>query len=207
MSGYTKIKHFGCESKRHKEPLSMCLADTMDRRFIHGGAAGNITGPKSKACQLYMSDRCATKWDGFCEYYYQSPDNRRGRYPNTIQRPWETDFGLTRTMTIGDQLLKNTAERKYCKYINCKAVYEPFDPTNPDSPMIRYFVDEHGRENCIPVCSVEPSTIDTDPVMDRLLSNPQVAEGVLINICNTTRREGKDISKTKIGQYCNSVTM
>jgi hypothetical protein len=149
-----------------------------------------------------MSQRCAENWDGFCEYFYREhgregtwPNNRQ--WPNTIHRQWENELGLPTQLTVGEQLLRNTAEKKYCSYLNCEPVCEPFDPNNPDSPSITYY-----KGHCIPTCSVDTSAIDDDPVMNRMLENPRAAAGTLINICNTARNNKKDLSGTKIGGVC-----
>jgi hypothetical protein len=38
--------------------------------------------------------------------------------------------------------------------------------------------------------------------MDRCLQNPTAAAPVLINICNTAKRNGTDLSGTKLGAVC-----
>lgn len=211
---YANIHRFGqqnnppCVGTNH--PLTMCLTDTMDRSFQNGGTIGHLTGPRSTKCQHYMAERCAENWDGFCEYFYkehgaggQWPDNQA--WPIANARQWEVDAGIARSLTTGDQLLRNTAERRYCQYANCQKVCEPFDPTNPDSPSITYFVGPDGSPNsCIPVCNVDPLTINDDPVMERMLNNTDAAAGTIINICNTARNTGTDLSGTRIGQVCSN---
>ena len=181
-------------------PLEMCLVDTMDRKFQHGGIA-NQYGPRSQKCQSYMAQRCAEKWDGFCEYAYAANNEIS---PNTLQqRSWEGNLGLTGELTTGQQILQNTAERKYCTFPTCSPRCEKFDPTDPDSPTITFFDNTNTLGgNCVPICRVDPATVDSDPVMDRLLYNPTVAATTLINICNTSKREGTDLSGTKLGRFC-----
>ncbi len=191
------------------DPLTQCLVDTMDRKFIHGGIA-NTTGPRSMKCQHYMAQRCAQNWDGFCEYFYQNhgkngqwPDNRA--WPIANARQWEIETGVAKQLTMGEQLLRNTAERRYCTYTDCRPVCEPFDPTNPDSPTITYYVGPNGmQQSCTPVCTVNPSLIDNDPVMNRMLANTDAAAGTLINICNTAKNTGVSLSGTKLGKVCDN---
>lgn len=205
---YRQLSNFGNPiDQRSNDPLTYCLQDTMDKSFQHGGTA-RLYGPRSQKCQVYMAQRCAENWDGFCEYFYQThgvngewPNNRL--WPNTAT----SNNGLSSEfLTTGDQLLSNTAEQKYCKYSsNCPKTCEPFDPLNPDSPMITFYNKcDNSSQSCFSECNVDPKTIDSDPVMNKLLQRPQVAGNVLINICNTASRTGTDLSGTKIGAVCNN---
>jgi hypothetical protein len=206
MSSYQQYATFGkapIGSSDPNQPLTMCLQDTMDVKF-HNGGIGNLYGPRSQRCQLYMSERCAKKWDGFCEYFYRShqspsqwPDNQQ--WPNTVS-PWS--YGVA--LSTGDQLLQNAAERKYCKYVNCAPKSELFNPTNPAGPSITYY-ESSTNDPCIPVCRVNPSSVDEDPVMERLLENPRAGGPVLINICNTAKREGTNLKGTKLGRMCSKL--
>lgn len=212
-NSYIQISKFGQDIQPPcsgtNDPLTYCLQDTMDINFQHG-SIGHLYGPRSRKCQLYMTQRCADKWDGFCEYYYKAnsdfgnwPDNQN--WPDTVQpNTWQNEYGLNPSLTTGEQLLKNVAERKYCSYLNCVPKYEPFDPTNPSTPDIVYYTEPNGYgENCFPVCDViNPSTIDNDPVMSRMLENPKIASSTLINICNTAKRNGTNLNGTRLGKVC-----
>jgi hypothetical protein len=210
MNQYANISNFGGKNNPPcagtNDPLTYCLVDTMDKSFQHG-SIGHLFGPRSQKCQAYMSERCANNWDGFCEYSYKTNTPQSGAWPNAqiwpdTQQPkaWNTALAGT-ALSTGEQLLANTAMRKYCTFNNCPPPRcEPFDPTNPDSPNISYYDNSY---NCIPTCTVDPSIIDNDPVMDRMISNPKAASTTLINICNTARRTGAALGGTKIGNFCN----
>lgn len=202
---YTSIRNFGKEADASNHPLTMCLATTMDRRFQNGSAPGVNSGPRSIKCQHYMAQKCADKWDGFCEYFYKE-HGKGGQWPNNQQwpianpRPYEVEYGLPTNLTMGEQLLRNTAERKYCRMVGCQKRCEPFDPTNPNSPTITYY----DTANCIPICdNFSVSALDNDPVMNRMLDNPRAAAGTLINMCNTAKNKGVNLNGTRLGQFCN----
>jgi len=181
-------------------PLTMCLVDTTDRKFQYGGAIGKFTGPKSVHCHQFMSQRCAQKWDGFCEYFFREngPDGSNSKQTlNPIAHPWELKYGIPQTQTLGEHMLRNTAELKYCTFSDCDEKTVSFNPLDPNSVKI---TQQSGA--CIPTCTINPKTIDSDPVMDRLLENPMVAPATIINICNTMRNNNIDISNTKIGKVC-----
>lgn len=212
MNRYANYTNFGNNQNPpqsgNNDPLTYCLVDTMDKNFQHG-PMGPLYGPRSQKCQLYMAQRCADNWDGFCEYYYQHnntnsqwPDSQL--WPNTVQpRYWAGSLNNV-PLSTGEQLLQNAGERRFCTYRNCSPRCEPFDPMNPNSPSVIYYDDPYGYgENCVPECRVDPKTIDQDILMDRMLDNPKASATTLINICNTSKREGIDLSGTKIGAFCN----
>lgn len=208
MSAYANINNFGstCNTPGgNDDPLSYCLVNTTDKNFQHG-SIGHLFGPRSQKCQTYMAQRCAENWDGFCEYYYRANQPSSDQWPN--QRAWPNTDQLRAwdrlgrpTLSNGNQLLQNAGERRFCTYLNCKPRCELFDPTNPSSPTITYY-DNTSLSSCVPVCDQIPDNIDQDPVMNRMLANPQAAAPTLINICNTARRTGRDLSGTKIGKFC-----
>lgn len=203
QSSYRKISNFGNKPYNKNEPLSVCLVDTMDKNF-NNASVGHLFGPRTQKCQAFMSQRCANNWDGFCEYFYQEngvnatwPNNQA--WPNTANIPTNSIDPVKRSSA--DHMLHNTAQRKYCTYGNqCPPRCEPFDPTNPDSQMV-YYYDNIGAD-CVPVCRVDAKTVDNDPVMTRILDRPTITPSTIINICNTSKREGNDLSGTRLGGVC-----
>jgi hypothetical protein len=206
-SQYSSLKQFSNINPDLNRPIGLCISDTLDRKFQYGGTMGSNSGPMNPTCQAYMAERCAKKWDGFCEYYYKQygPNGQKWpvqqTWPNTVWRPWEAQYGISQNLTMGDQLLRNTAERKYCTLSGCRPVVKPLDPTDPNSPMVTTY---DSYEGCIPTCKVNPSEIDNDPVMNRMLANPDIAPATLINICNTCKNKNIDLRGTKIGTLCSN---
>lgn len=204
-SSYSTISKFGQNQAQcygTNDPLTYCLQDNMDKNFHHS-PNGSAYGPRSKQCQVYMAQRCANNWDGFCEYFYQShgtsgswPDNQKWPNTGTVNKQNIPEF-----LTTGEQLLQNTAERKYCSFENCNEKQEPFDPLVVNSPTITYYQSGPG---CVQTCKVNPREIDNDPVMNRILMDPMVGGSTLINICNTSKNQGINLSGTKVGQFCDA---
>jgi len=206
MYQYANIRNFDGGKTDEKSALAQCLTTSIDQKFQFGSARSAHIGARSMECQHFMAERCAKNWDDYCEYYYRHngeggewPNNKR--WPNTFNRPWEKDVGVSQYLTLGDQLLRNTGEVKYCKLKNCTAVKQPFDPTDPNTPMITTY---QSYDGCIPVCKVDPSTIDNDPVMDKMIANPKASAATLINICNTSKRYNINLNGTKLGKVCHS---
>ena len=178
------------------DPLTFCVGNSASQRFNHGSSADTY-GQNSNACQVLMSQRCAKKWDDVCEYAYSGRGNEEhGTRAGTMFAGNKQVIGLT----PGDILLKNTAEEKYRIAMHgCSVKTESFNPMNPASQCISYYV----GINCVPEFAVDPSTIDQDIVMNRILDNPRIAVQMLINIKNTMRRRGTlaQLRGTRLGTF------
>lgn len=205
MNNYSQIGNVGPYSSPVNDPLTYCAVNNLDQLFMHGGNAYQY-GPYSRPCQLFMSERCANKWDSFCEI--ASKDTNTS-FPNNTLR---CDTQHCPNMSAGDILLYNTARRKYLtKMHNGVKRYMPFDPTVANSYMISYWESADGcyysgNSNMIPEYSVDYRTIDNDPVMNKILLKPHIAIDILKNIYNTMKRKGtvKYLKGTKIGNFFNS---
>lgn len=191
---YRQISCFGSNNSSVNDPLTYCMTDTMDKDFIHS-PVGNLYGPSSKNCQLYMAQRCAQKWDGFCENYYQNQKSKQ--YPNTVQNCNAFNQVECGNVNLGETLLLNTAVNKYCRFPGAKVQEFPFDPTVANSPMIK----QVDNTNVVPVCdNIDPNKINNDPVMHRLLANQHYHQGLLKNIYNNSQRAGINLQGTILEQ-------
>lgn len=203
MNNYASIAKFGSNADSPvNNPLTYCIGNNMDQRFLHGGNA-DIYGQHSRPCQLFLSEYCANKWDDFCEL---ASKNTNTDYPDQYQGCTNAGVVACRGLNAGEALIHNTAARKYLiKMHNAHKKYEPFDPTVPTSPMISYWV----SDNCsyanagVPEYAVDPAKIDNDIVMNKILAKPIIAFEILINIYNTMKRYGtlSKLKGTKLGMY------
>jgi hypothetical protein len=189
---YRSITDFGSNAYFPvNNPLTYCINNQVESKFAHGGQTHNIS-PNSKSCQNYMSEYCASEWDDFCEYASNNKD-----YQNIHQ---SSSFPF-RSLNSGEILIRNTAAQKYLvEMINGEKKYEPFDPTVATSPMISYWVNSN-HATMIPIYSVDPTKIDQDPVMDKIINNPIIAFEILVNIRNTMKNKGtlQQLKGTKLG--------
>lgn len=205
-SSYSCISEFGPNTYAPvNNPLTYCMNNTLDSRFLHGGHSDTY-GQHSRSCQLFMSQYCADKWDGFCEV---ASKNTSTHYPDQYEGCTSAGVVACKGLNAGEALIYNTACRKYLiKMHNAHKKYEPFDPTVPTSPMISYWVsDECSYASAgVPEYAVDASKIDRDVVMDKILAKPIIAMNVLINIFNTMKRHGtlSGLRKTKLGGFYNS---
>lgn len=213
---YTPIANLGSNTySQIDNPLSYCVnPDKLDSMFLHGGHTDSLLAPESEHCQRFMAGYCAKKWDGFCEFSSRNQSTTVPDYLNTCNTHSSAVFlGLN----AGEILVRNTAAKKYLLDItNAEEKYELFDPTVPTSAMISYWQKkpcskltgvglDYGKVE--PTYAVDPTNIDNDIVMDKILSKPIIAFDLLINIYNTMKLNG-DLQKlkgTKLGHFYSSV--
>jgi len=203
-NSYRQISQVGSNSYLPiNNPLSYCIDNTMDQRFLHGGSSDTL-GQHSKSCQAFLSDYCAENWDGFCEL--GAANKSTGQYPNNIQGCESIGDTPCLGLTAGEILIHNTAAKKYITSMEgCVKKFEPFDPNVATSPMISYWVkgEYTGQRGCVPVYEVDPKKIDDDIVMNKILARPIIALGILVNIYNTMGRRGTlgQLKGTKLGNF------
>lgn len=191
-NNYINISQFGqMGNPLVDNPLSYCMLDNMDNKFIHGS---NQLGQNSKKCQMFMSDYCSKSWDDNCKIF--SENMNRG-LPNNIPQ-----YNSLYDLSEGEILILNTASKKYLINKNENNIrYEPFDPNVANSPLVSYKIC-----NDTPMYSVNPNEIDNDPVMNKILNKPTIALSILVNIYNTMKRNGtlESLLNTKLGQFFSS---
>lgn len=205
---YKTVSSFGNKTVSPvNNPLTYCIGNNMDQRFLHGSHADTY-GQNSRSCQLFLSEYCADKWDGFCEI---ASKNGSVSFPNQAQFLGCNSAGIVgvQELTAGESLVHSTASRKYLsKMINGVKNYEPFDPTVPNSPLISYWTTTEcsNYRGKIPVYEVDAKKIDNDIVMNKILQKPVIAMDILINIYNTMKRKGtlSTLNGTKLGKFYNS---
>lgn len=206
---YSVISDFGSNTySAVNNPLTYAVpGQNFDQKFLHGSSSNIFDGQYSRNSQLYMSQYCADKWDGFCEL---ASNNSNTSFPNQAIPPENELYDDNiQQLTAGDMLIRNTASEKYLKTMNnCKRNYEPFDPTVATSPLIGYWKNEqYSYGGCVPEYAVNPESIDSDIVMNKILAKPQIAPLILVNIYNTMKREGtlSQLQGTRLGNFYSNV--
>jgi hypothetical protein len=198
---YTRISQFGNSEVNslpvfNNDPLTYCIGNNASQRFNHGSTAATF-GQNSRPCQVYLSQRCAQNWDGVCEYAASpAANNEFTQVAGTMFAGNNQILGLS----PGEVLLRNTAQERFrINMLNCDLRVEKFDANNPGSPYIAYYV----GQNCIPQYGVNPSTIDNDIVMNKILDNPRIAMQLLTNIKNTMTQMGTfhQLKGTRLGDF------
>lgn len=221
---YVSISDFGQSAglSPQNDPLSYCALSGLESGFQHTIGGGNsLVGPNSGQCQTFMAQYCAqgpNGWDGVCEYLSNDSNTMYPNMVSTCNRPDGACMGsgIGNFTSKGQILIRNTAQEKYISKMsdNCQRVYQPFDPTVADSPLISKWMpvgnDCKGNGSCrafgttcIPIYDVDAKKIDSDVVMDKILQQPWIALDILANIYNYRKRGGtlRELDGTKIGTY------
>lgn len=208
MSCYASISEFGASSQSAtSNPLSVCAVSGLDAGF-NNKLGRTILSPDGGQCQAFMAQYCATAgWDGVCEY--KSKDIRK-TYPNTQQNcsaPGGSCLGsgIGTYLTAGQTLIRNTAAEKYLTAVSdhCRREYQPFDPTDASSPLISNWVAQGNDASCVMIYDVNPTEINNDPVMNKILDQPWIAMDILMNIYNHRKNKNMlhQLSNTKLGHF------
>lgn len=202
MTCYAKLIQFGNTAVTdlpvyNGDPLTYCIGNNASQRFNHGSNAATY-GQNSNACQIFMAQRCAAKWDPVCEYASSHAANEE--YATRADTLGAGSYQAI-DLTPGEILIRNTAMEKYrANMYDCQVKAEPFNAVDPASPMIYSWV----GQNCVAEYEIaDASTIDADPVMNKILDRPQIAKQLLTNIKNTMQRKGTlgTLVGTRLGAF------
>lgn len=209
---YREIKNLGPNTRNPmNNPLTYCIGDNFDIKFNHGPGSEDY-GQYSEQCQLFLSQYCADNWDGYCDL---AATNDNNSFPNFLDN---TD--ALRGLTAGDILVKNTAERKYSRYLGqCNFYCQPFDYLNPNSDYVcrqnSVYCGVNGQfsgcsDNVSGVCEkyydidLQKENIDKDPVLNRLMDKPYLAPHILKALCKIllVTKRFETISGSRFYNFC-----
>lgn len=185
---YAAYDTFGPGEPLEADPYTQCL--TQD--FFY---SGNLLGPFSKECKLFMADRCAKKWDNACEVY---STNRIPDYPDE----YTTSFkDLYTRLPEGQKFIKKTAERKFCKIggPNCRIMFDQFNPTAPNTPQIHEYTGQ-----CEKVCDKFNAGDANDVVLRKCAEHPGLCDDTLWSMCYEAGKRGMGplLEGTVLGGQC-----
>jgi len=210
---YQPISTFGSiKQQNDNDVLTYLMTYTTDSSYLNP-PNGAVYSPFNRNSQEYMSSRCSKAWDPFCEYYYQNNNQTidpNGNWYPAIGPAYDCNMGNGQTVpsvSAGKGLLGNSLFKRFCTVPSCNQHCEPFDPTVAGSPMVCWNTGCADGGDCVPVCMVDPKTIDNDPLMNKALMDPAPCMGVITNICNNAANMGIDLSGTKIGRVCNTLKL
>jgi hypothetical protein len=197
---YKKIINFGNIAPRN--PLAICLNNTIDNKFNGGVLGDTFTGQSANNCQRLLADYCATNWDGFCEV---ASKNTNQQYPNIVNAR-SAVYNPYPPLMAGEQLIRNAAFKRFCYYPGTIDKCELFDPVNPMSPKICYPVNpDDSMIYQDPVCQVmDYSTLDNDPLWIKMLENPRACLDILARIYNNAKATG-NVDKLMVGNFAEFV--
>jgi thiol-disulfide isomerase/thioredoxin len=182
---YTTISNLGKSVDYHTDqanPLTYCLYPNFNSQWIHGSTTTNkLMTPNCEPCQSYMSQRCANKWDEACDIYTQH--NQDTSWPNMgaidqFSQKKANNF-LQFTPNSGENLIRNSVEKRFFLYPAASTIYAPFDPNMASSPMYTKI----STESSVPRWTLNPTTMgtlhDNDHYTNLMLNNPQACFDLL----------------------------
>jgi hypothetical protein len=165
-SNYVPLRNFGTtlSPKLRTDPVGLSIYRDPDSFFDEGSLARTF-GPKSKTSQLYMAEKCSKNWDGACELLSRNNETsvvNVGKVDSPVFKTPETS-----NMSIGDFLIENSAERRFCSFDSCSIYEDLYNVNDPTSPLVK----EIRGENCIPICK-PPVNPDQDMLLNKVLNQP-----------------------------------
>lgn len=172
-------------------PLTYCMFPTVGSQFTHGSASsGLLYDTNNVNCMSFMAERCTNEWDGFCDAYVEL--NIDTYWPNVAvidTTAFElAQFFLKKKNTVGENLLRNSCQRKFIAYPNQQRPdYQPFDYNTANSPTIAIYANN----------ITEPSILknledpDNDLLILKMMQNPQACFDVLARIYLGIQRKEK----------------
>lgn len=186
--------------------LSYSLLSPLDAAFVHG-RPGISMGRYSQQAQEYNSSRCANNWDQACEILSLDTKNQ---FPNMVSGS-NVDLitgSHVRGLTSGEQLVRNTAFKKYRVQVNnCNLLLAPYNPMTPNAQLYsQQSTIDAGMRNprwsasygsvpsgtCSSYYSLENiQNLDSDPVLNKLIQMPYIAQDLLIRIYYQMQKTGK----------------
>ena len=171
--------------------LQYCFGNKSDSIMMFGHGPLN----DSRTAQVYSANYCSKNWDRICEITSMDNDTNviNLMKPNT-----------TRRLTRGQILIRNTAVVKYMVGISgAVKKREYLYPEDSSSPIVTYWSPKNDLYPMRTEFSVDPYNIDSDPVMNKILEQPQIAIDILDSIHNNMKRTNKleQLNGTKLGNF------
>jgi len=154
-----------------------------------------------------MALRCSGKynedetWDKYCEFYRTM--NTDTYWPNqaAVDEIPAVIVEMCGRLSQGDILLRNSVERRFLDFPNCKKTYIQFDPNVANSPYIEK-VNGCSCNYSEAIVRINPSTINNDRLMNKAIENCKVVADVLAIIYKKTVLEGNlSLTNTKLGAH------
>lgn len=178
---------------------------------IMNDVTGFNLGPETFRSQVYNAQKAAANFNDPGVQFFLFPElfpKFITQYPaqNTpnLGSPYRPISSQSMDFNYGDYMLENAVMYRYGEFLGLNGKYtDNMIGAAPDSAI-----------NTIPVSKgirivVDPTTIDTCPLVNELIRRyfaKGLGEKVLLNIYNTAKTTGVDISQTKVGRVGAAIT-
>lgn len=193
------LKGISVEDPREKDPVEMCLPG----KYLNRARLTEIDVPN---CPAFMKQRCAAKWDKYCDVFYDSLGNE-----NSL---WDSNFK--------EKFLDDVTDSKFCRLDrsgegskNCMIQTQLFDPTLPNSPTIVTSVGNvvystgpldpyEITQGCNKICDNLSSNIENEPLFKRCMENSSKdpCRSVIDSVCYAAANNKYSIKSDKLIEMC-----
>jgi hypothetical protein len=175
-SNYAAYQNFApsLSKKLKTDPVSRSVVYDIDEA-LDIGPLYQWYGPQSEASQLYMAEKCSKNWDGSCEFLSMNNDivkNNLGQISAEFTSPCHDPT----TFTVGDMLVDNAAQRRFCELGQCKVLQQNFNPLDPSSPIVNSYQCDGN------VIARVPPNPDQDIILNKVLDRPEQHINILLNL-------------------------
>lgn len=195
---------------QHADPLTYCLLPNFDSEWIHGSTVTNlISTPQSDACQVFMSERCAERWDEACDVY--TSQNQDTFWPNMgavdLQSQARANRFLQHTPTTGENMIRNSVEKRFFVYPNASTKMVPFDPNMASSP----FFTRISVDTLTPQWMLHPMAMgslhDNDAFTNMMLQHPKTCFDLLARFHKVFKNQPELMTKISGTEHPNTKLM
>ena len=212
---YKSFYKFGSEINNQVEspfnasnPLTYTMFPTMGNQFQHGSSVSSILNTTyNPRAETYMSQRCSTEWDGFCDAYRIL--NVDTYWPNSavidsVAYNMAQGFLRNNRPTVGEVMIRNAVNRKFLSFPFETPNIEQFDPNTANSPNIAMYSNYINSPSYIQ--NLKKINIDQDDHIELMLNYPTPCFDVLVRLyLGYIRKEPttETIKGTKLEKYFN----
>jgi len=171
--------------------LQYCFGNKSDSIIMFGHGLLN----DSRAAQVYSANYCSKKWDKICELASMDDDTN----VVNLVKPH-----ITNRLSRGQILIRNTAVMKYAIGVTGAVKNQEYlYPQDSSSPIVTYWSSKNDLHPMRMEFSVNPYNIDTDPVMNKILEQPNIAVDILQSIYTNLKKANKlnQLNGTKLGNF------
>lgn len=168
-------------------PTTWSLLDNVDSSFDIGTQYKSY-GPQSQASQAYMAEKCSKQWDASCEFLSMNNEICKSNMATAFN-------SVPVNNTVGDALVENAAERRFCDFGACNIYQQHFNPLDSSSPIVQNFSCKSGVIVCRP-----PAQPDDDRLLNKVLDRPDMHVELLLNMYSNSQGQRDKYKDTRIGK-------
>ena len=210
---YNSFSKFGSSINNQVEspfnasnPLTYSMFPGMGNQFQHGSSVSSMLNTTyNPSAETFMSQRCSTKWDGFCNAYHIL--NVDTYWPNSavidsVAYNMAQGFLKNNRPTVGEILIRNSVNRKFLSFPFETPNVEQFDPNTANSPEIKIYSNYINSPSY--VNDLKKINIDEDEHIELMLEYPTPCFDVLVRLYLAYIRKEpsyEKILKTKLEKF------